>query len=366
MQRINLDTWGWRVWKIFILMVVVCSSCRPWIRATLLPLTSTPSYELWPNASPSSTAIPTPTTRPTVAPTFMPTPTVTPMPQPTSIPTTKPLRVLPAALQPGQYIVYRITNDPDNVFQIISMEGEPQGAMLIANGALSPDGKQMAQVDGNKIVLSDLVGNKLRVLTATGAGCGEADIRMPTWSPDGTQLAVSCGDTIAILDAVTGEPQGITTAPIEQTGIWWLTWSPNGKWLAYYLDNAQAQDPALGVFVTSVDCFETHDCKAKSQWIYKHSAHLVWTPDNYLVIAPKAVDYQSIRIYDVSTGKVVRTLGIPETSVALDSIAWSPDNKWVAVGQPDGIFLMSTSDAGSKPRLLTNMSSAVEFWLIVP
>ena len=116
----------------------------------------------------------------------------------------------------------------------------------MANGALSADGKRMAQIAASRgIVVSALAGNTVAIIPRAAIGCGQADIEMPAWSPDGMQLAVACGNRIVVLDALTGEQKGVMTAPIEEAGVWSLTWSPNGEWLAYYLDTAQAPEPAL-------------------------------------------------------------------------------------------------------------------------
>jgi len=123
--------------------------------------------------------------------------------------------------------------------------------------------------------------------------------------------------------------------------------------------------------VTNVDCFAKDDCDRQTRWLYKHNAYFVWTPDSHLALAPQGtVDYRYMRIYDVTTGEIVRSLQIPDPSVAVDSFAWSRSGDWVAVGQMIGqagnLFLVPAKSGKSKPMLLTDTCSYVVFWLTIP
>ncbi|AWN49630.1 peptidase S41 [Methylobacterium terrae] len=77
------------------------------------------------------------------------------------------------------------------------------------------------------------------------------DAFLPTWSPDGRRLAyIHDRGTVRVLDPATGIDREVVGAGLfypYYDGSWWLSWSPDGRWLALpvQLDRGFARNVAV-------------------------------------------------------------------------------------------------------------------------
>jgi Tol biopolymer transport system component len=106
------------------------------------------------------------------------------------------------------------------------------------NPALSPDGTQIAYIDG-----MTEYGNTLRVMNTHGT-----DVRVlikvancwlpsqPAWSPDGTYLLFACPDGLRIVRADGSGLSHIVRRHVEN--LWPPDWSPDGKRVAFLVYTA--------------------------------------------------------------------------------------------------------------------------------
>ena len=109
---------------------------------------------------------------------------------------------------------------------------------LLGGATFSPDGSQIAYVDG----MGDW-GNSLRVMDAHGSGSrvlleemNEAHIQNLGWSPDGSRLAFASGESFGIY-VVGADGSGLTVVAHGRNPYW----SPDGSRISY-----QSADPMNG------------------------------------------------------------------------------------------------------------------------
>lgn len=205
--------------------------------------------------------------------------------------------------------------------------------------AFSPDSRWFA-VDGAKgVQLHELPSGRPH-----GAPLPTADVGMDmSFHPDGRGLAVAGETDIRRWDLTTRKPLG---SPLRfEPGVVGLAFSPDGKWLAAHGENCQVRmwewatgrprvPPLVSEAVQSgyVDFRFTTD----GRWLTARS--------------PFGVD-----VWDIATGKRVKR---PE-----DAILWavSPDRKWLALSDKDGLCLADAAGRGQRMALEARVFLAAEF-----
>jgi Tol biopolymer transport system component len=156
----------------------------------------------------------------------------------------------------GQLIVFsRITREGSSLYTV-----RPDGSQLTkitdstaaANPQWSPDGRQIAFGDSNKIFIANADGSDQKLLLDGPLGSGPG---VPSWSPDGTKLAFFY--TPGTPGNFTAEVWTVNTDGSQKRRLYhsaccvgsWAPpiWSPDGKKIAF------AADSAHGTFVIASD-----------------------------------------------------------------------------------------------------------------
>jgi WD40 repeat protein len=182
------------------------------------------------------------------------------------------------------------------------------------------------------------------------------------WSPDGSQLAIiSTNSTVQLWD--TTQLKRITTLQHNQEGIVSVAWSPNGVYLA-----ATSHDGA--VWLWDIQTGEVLDNLVD----YAESASgLTWRPDSrQLAIAGCAVGRmeehkcleEEILIWEVlQDSEPISMDGLECEDSSFDcgveSIAWSPDSKYLATGLRDGTVHLWNPATTERTAVLKTDSSLI-------
>ena len=234
-----------------------------------------------------------------------------------------------------------------NLTQFTSYPGETHAP------AFSPDGSRIAfgwdstaqsKVD---LYVKALGGEALLQLThRPGAAIN------PAWSPDGTQIAfmrLAGADTgLYMVPALGGPEQKLraTSTPYELAAP--ISWSPNGKWIAY----SDLVDKQIGdrMFLFSTETRESHlfyhdpVCAHEAQLTFSNSGNqVVW-------LCVKKLDEIDLMVGDLRarTRRVVRTL-----NVVVTGMDWTPDDSKLIVNQQRGdrgeLFEVTLRDGTMKP-----------------
>jgi Tol biopolymer transport system component len=257
----------------------------------------------------------------------------------------------------GKTIVYR----GGNRFSLAAVPaegGEATEIPIVSDPEITPGipgGGEHVSPDGQKIVFMGATRQPLRVniftvpieggaptqLTET-VSVPEMDTqdRYPCWSPDGDRVAfiryradhqAAKGDfsmNIYTVSAEGGEPRAITT---DADSVAWaaIAYSPDGKWLAYFSNDAIKIRPVEGGEARVVVELETVDFHSE----------LAWSPDSKRIAF---TGQGSIWTVPIDGGEPVEV----ETGVLTEDaqnlhIDWSPDGKKI-------VFAAST---GGEPEL---------------
>ncbi len=165
-----------------------------------------------------------------------------------------------------------------------------------------------------------------------------------TWSPKGNLLVSAGGGEVKIWNLGTGhEVRSWHTQPEDGQ---WVTWSPNGKWLASGL---KYEDIGQKVKIWDVET-------GKEMATAPVGCRTNWSPDSrFLAIACG----KTIKIWDLSTKKTVLSLrGHIENIWA---VSWSPDGKQLASAGWDGLVMIW--DAATGKNLLTFRGHRLGRWI---
>jgi len=156
---------------------------------------------------------------------------------------------------------------------------------------------------------------------------GESD-----WSPDGKQVAfisnVTARYNIWTVPAEGGWPLQLTVSNQRQAGV---TWSPNGRWIAYMSDYDGKEQWDL--FVVSPGNGQVTNLTNTPE-ISEESP--VWSPDGNLLaymVKPKDSPSYEIDLIEVATKKVRHLTTNTPKELWNSSPLWSKDGKWIVFSQ---------------------------------
>jgi Tol biopolymer transport system component len=94
----------------------------------------------------------------------------------------------------------------------------------------SPNGSTIAVTDGPRLALVNVKTRTHRLVARCAVGPADEPLS-PAWSPDGSKIAFACGDSLRVATRTGMDPHVIATVPQRQVGR--LSWSPNGRTLAF-------------------------------------------------------------------------------------------------------------------------------------
>jgi WD40 repeat protein len=179
----------------------------------------------------------------------------------------------------------------------------------------------------------------------------------PVWSPDGQKLATGAGrgwetDQIKIWEAHTGKLLRTLGNPKET--IRGFAWSPDGRYIAASCSGKVARiwDAASGI---SIRHFKGQVDEVDA---------VLWSKDGKYLIAGgpnEAIGQENMgRVWEVNTGRVVKTLGGPGESMW--SLALSPDGALLATGSEDGQVRLWETKNFSMVRAIQEKCSPALIW----
>ena len=205
--------------------------------------------------------------------------------------------------------------------------------------ASSPDATRLAAVESpnpGNVAPGDLV-----IVSAGGTRHTVARnvVGVPVWMPDGQHVIVTVVASSAASSVVDVNTGAATAAPPALAGKSYLTWSANGRWLAYggNTDVTVTAADGTGAVTKSVaslpECQQTAGCPT--------SVQAVSDDGRYVALGHKNSDPTHVTeahlVLDMQTGALVNLPPVPNGRV---------DHVWF---RPDGVMLVRTvPDQGSQ------------------
>ena len=214
---------------------------------------------------------------------------------------------------------------------IFSMVWKPDGTEILTGGAAGEATRWDAQ-NGEVI---------------TKYQFGENPILSVAWSPDGRQVAGGGWDNcIYIADTLSHETKlvadlGTPPAMGEGDALAWIGWSPDGKHLA-----TAGWDKKVRIWEVTNDAINIKfELEGHTESLYCGA----WIDDG----AKLASGGESIHIWDTSSGKLSQKLG--NTKGSINTIAWKPENSFIAAGDSKGAITIWNTETGQQIRQIQTM-----------
>jgi WD40 repeat protein len=299
---------------------------------------------------------------PSVIPTESPTQTAIPSITPT-----------PSFLPPsGEYIAY----SNGKTIKLVSILGRESGKLM--DGAnegrnwLSPNQEIVAYSDLGHIIQFRNIYTGEITFVKDQYSCGFG-VTYLAWNPKGDEIAVSCGygptqDDIKIMtipegkivgkiDKIIDTKQGGLNSPFLQT------WSPDGKWIAYFIGTGDMNIGTKGPFLTDTSCLSNDlTCGGKTILGFDYAfapTPISWTPDSNLALWDPS-DY-SVKIFKMPSFTLLQKINIPKNYGGIHSFIWSRNNDLFAFASMDGIYIMS-SKTGNITKISQQLADLL-FWI---
>ena len=142
-------------------------------------------------------------------------------------------------------------------------------------------------------------------------------------SPSGARALFGARGEVFTIPAKKGDARNLTNTPgVREL---WPTWSPDGKWIAYFSDRTGEYE----LYIRPQDGSSEEKRITTDGSAYRYGP--AWSPDSTkLLFAEKTLKLYYV---NVSDGKPV--LIDQSRNGAINSYDWSPDSKWVAYAKPN-------------------------------
>jgi len=201
------------------------------------------------------------------------------------------------------------------------------------------DGKDLLTDDGTNIVRWDAITGKIVSRSPVSL--------VPDWaskyygafvlSPDGKRAVLGP----AVVDAITG--QELTHIEITSERGWdKVAWSPNGKRIvsgdSLGINASVIWDAATGKVLQTLP----FDVGGTTPYL----GALAWSPDGKQIVGGgslmdlSGMDNGMLILWDASSGKQLRLLMDGMNGQRINTLAWSPDGKWLAAGLASGKIIL--------------------------
>jgi WD40 repeat protein/serine/threonine protein kinase len=216
--------------------------------------------------------------------------------------------------------------------------------------------------DGNQILASDGAGHARLWDARTGQILWDAAgppavgnyFRVPNvaFSPDGKRVAIACWDgAVRLRDAVTGGEVGTLRGHAGRAVT--VAYSPDGKWLAAFLQEA----PDSWIGGGEIVVWEAASGKPVQTIPQPNYAvfGLAFSPDGRRLAG--ADHFEGVKVWDTSTGKGVLTLRGPKER--LWCVAWSPDGTGIVSGGQDATLKLWDAQTGRELRTFRGHAGSV-------
>jgi WD40 repeat protein len=216
---------------------------------------------------------------------------------------------------------------------------------LVGSWSFSPDSKILASSsDDSTIKLWDVAtGKEIRTLKGHSNLVGSV-----SFSPDGKILASGSNDSTIKLWDVASEQEILTLKEYSYPVIS-VSFSPDGKTLA---------SGSLGD--TAIKLWDVHSGKEIRTLTLKGDIHMVssvsFSPDGKTLASYDDGEH-TIKLWDVTTGKAIHTLQGHSSSVK--SVSFSPDGKTFASGSDDNTIKLWDITTGKEIRSLDGLHNGV-------
>jgi Tol biopolymer transport system component len=194
--------------------------------------------------------------------------------------------------------------------------------------ALSPDGNQVAFAwDG---VNKDNFDIYVRLVEGGGAlrlTTDPADDRAPAWSPNGRQLAFLRETGIYLIPALGGVERKLLQFPRGSLPVSPLSWSPDGRFLAF---SGAEDNGAASIWIVSTESGDYHRASAPPQGnLYDVSP--AFSPDGRTLAFIRARDTYSRAVMLQSMNRDATTQGREREATGYDrrieDLVWQPDGR---------------------------------------
>ena len=222
------------------------------------------------------------------------------------------------------------------------------------------DGKEIGQFEqwetvawapnGNTALITGREGVRLWNPTTGKTLASISGANLGALSPDGKQIAVSQQEGIVLWDAQTGTKVKTLIAGVQAA---YLSFSPDGRWLAVYLNIGSMKGAASQLRVVNIDTGKIVLQQLKSE---NYITNVSWTPTNTRLIVVETGPYgqdasSRLSIWNIaSIPELVRELKLVHYE-AITKIVLDPRGNWVALtndqmqeGVSFEILLVNVSD----------------------